>query len=100
VALAALKENRPRAHEDFIAVAEDDQAEGHPSKHLGNQGATGLLMGNMLTMRFDLSGCDRSPGPALDMKKRITRCRRPRDGAWQPDLPEEGVPSSSRRTRI
>src|ERR1043165_9876504 len=48
---AALKENRPRAYEDFIAVAEDLIAQKITSPaHLGCNGGSngGLLVGNML----------------------------------------------------
>ncbi len=69
---AALKANRPRAYEDFVAVAEDLLARkvtGTP--HLGIQGGSngGLLMGNMLTMRPDLWGAVVCQVPLLDMKR-------------------------------
>eukprot|EP00729_Bicosta_minor_P001270 gene1270-30262_t len=56
---AALKENRNKAYEDFIAIAEQLIAEKVTSTpRLGIQGGSngGLLMGNMLTMRPDLWG--------------------------------------------
>ena len=56
---AALKANRPRAYEDFAAVAEDLVKRGVTSaKHLGAEGGSngGLLMGNMLTEYPQLYG--------------------------------------------
>lgn len=69
---AALKANRHRAYEDFIAVAEhliDRKVTSTP--HLGIQGGSngGLLMGNMLTMRPDLFGAIVCQVPLLDMKR-------------------------------
>jgi prolyl oligopeptidase len=69
---AALKSNRPRAYEDFIAVAEDLIARKVTSTpHLGIQGGSngGLLMGNMLTMRPDLWGAVVCQVPLLDMRR-------------------------------
>ena len=69
---AALKANRPRAYEDFVAVAEDLLARKVTSTpHLGIQGGSngGLLMGNMLTMRPDLWGAVVCQVPLLDMKR-------------------------------
>jgi prolyl oligopeptidase len=54
---AARKQNRQRAYDDFIAVAEDLIARKVTSpQHLGIQGGSngGLLMGVMLTQRPDL----------------------------------------------
>ena len=54
---AARKQNRQRAYDDFIAVAEDLIARKVTSpSHLGIQGGSngGLLMGVMLTQRPDL----------------------------------------------
>ena len=69
---AALKENRPRAYEDFIAVAEDlvRRAITTPSQ-LGMMGGSngGLLAGNMLTMRPDLFGAVVAQVPLLDMRR-------------------------------
>lgn len=69
---AALKENRNRAYEDFIAVAED-LIERNVSTHrtLGIQGGSngGLLMGNMLTMRPDLFGAIVAQVPLFDMQR-------------------------------
>ncbi len=69
---AALKENRPRAYEDFIAVAEDLVARGVTTPNqLGTSGGSngGLLTGNMLTMRPDLFGAIVSAVPLLDMQR-------------------------------
>ena len=62
----ALKENRNRAYEDFIAVAEDLIRRGITEpKHLGIQGGSngGLLMGNMYVQRPDLFGAVVCQGP-------------------------------------
>jgi len=91
---AALKAKRPRAYEDFIAVAEDLIARKvTSSKHLGIKGGSngGLLVGNMLTMRPDLFGGVVCQVPLLDMR----RFHRLLAGAsWMgeygnPDKPEE-----------
>jgi prolyl oligopeptidase len=69
---AALKANRPRAYEDFAAVAEDLIARKITTPpHLGIQGGSngGLLMGNMLTRRPDLFGAVVCQVPLLDMKR-------------------------------
>ncbi len=69
---AALKENRPRAYEDFAAVAEDLVRRGvTTAKHLGAEGGSngGLLMGNMLTMYPQLFGAIACEVPLLDMKR-------------------------------
>jgi prolyl oligopeptidase len=69
---AALKENRHKAYEDFIAVAEDliRRKVTSPAR-LGTMGGSngGLLMGNMLTMRPDLFGAIVCQVPLLDMKR-------------------------------
>jgi prolyl oligopeptidase len=70
--LAALKENRQRAYDDFIAVAEDLIARGTTSpEHLGIRGGSngGLLTGVMLTQRPDLWGGVVIQVPLLDMKR-------------------------------
>ena len=69
---AALKANRHKAYEDFIAVAEDlvrRQVTSPP--HLGVMGRSngGLLVGNMLTRRPDLFGAIVCGSPLLDMKR-------------------------------
>ena len=69
---AALKENRARAFEDFIAVAEDLVRRGvaEPAR-LGILGGSngGLLMGNMLTMRPALFGAIAAQVPLMDMRR-------------------------------
>ena len=69
---AALKANRPRAYEDFIAVAQDliRRAITTPEQ-LGVMGGSngGLLAGNMLTMRPDLFGAVVAQVPLLDMRR-------------------------------
>jgi prolyl oligopeptidase len=69
---AALKENRHKAYEDFIAVGEDlIRRKVTSTPHLGIQGGSngGLLMGNMLTMRPDLWGAIVCQVPLLDMRR-------------------------------
>jgi prolyl oligopeptidase len=70
----ALKANRPRAYEDFAAVAEDLVKRGVTSaNHLGAEGGSngGLLMGNMLTLYPQLFGAIACEVPLLDMKRYI-----------------------------
>jgi prolyl oligopeptidase len=69
---AALKEKRPRAYEDFIAVAENLITRKVTSPaHLGIKGGSngGLLMGNMYTLRPDLFGAVVCQVPLLDMRR-------------------------------
>ncbi len=69
---AALKANRPRAYEDFAAVAEDlIKRDVTSAKHLGAEGGSngGLLMGNMLTTYPQLFGAIACEVPLLDMKR-------------------------------
>jgi prolyl oligopeptidase len=69
---AALKENRQRAYDDFIAIAEDLVARKITSPaHLGIMGGSngGLLMGAMLTQRPDLFGAIVCQVPLLDMQR-------------------------------
>ena len=69
---AALKENRQRAYDDFIAVGEDLIARGITSaEHLGIRGGSngGLLTGVMLTQRPNLWGAVVIQVPLLDMKR-------------------------------
>jgi prolyl oligopeptidase len=69
---SALKANRNRAYEDFIAVGEDlIRRKVTSTPHLGIQGGSngGLLMGNMLTMRPDLWGAVVCQVPLLDMRR-------------------------------
>jgi prolyl oligopeptidase len=69
---AALKENRQRAFDDFIAVAEDLVARGITSpEHLGIVGGSngGLLVGACMVQRPDLYGAVVCQVPLLDMKR-------------------------------
>jgi prolyl oligopeptidase len=69
---AALKAERHKAYEDFIAVAEDlVRRKVTSAPHLGIQGGSngGLLVGNMLTMRPDLFGAVVCQVPLLDMRR-------------------------------
>ena len=69
---AALQANRPRAYEDFAAVAQDLIKRGVTSPgHLGAEGGSngGLLMGNMLTTYPQLFGAIACEVPLLDMKR-------------------------------
>ncbi|HEY9514676.1 MAG TPA: prolyl oligopeptidase family serine peptidase [Gemmatimonadaceae bacterium] len=91
---AALKANRPRAYEDFAAVALDLTARKVTSRaHLGAEGGSngGLLMGNMLTNYPQLFGAIVCEVPLLDMK-RYTHLSA--GASWiaeygDPDKPEE-----------
>ena len=68
----ALRENRQRSYDDFIAVAEDLIRRGVTEpKRLGIRGGSngGLLMGNMLTMRPDLFGAIVAQVPLFDMRR-------------------------------
>jgi prolyl oligopeptidase len=70
--LAAMREGRHLAHEDFIAVAEDVIKAGITSPpHLGILGGSqgGLLVGAALTQRPELFGAAVSFAPLLDMKR-------------------------------
>jgi prolyl oligopeptidase len=69
---AALKHNRQRAYDDFIAVGEDLIARKVTStSKLGINGGSngGLLMGVMLTQRPDLFGAVVCQVPLLDMRR-------------------------------
>ena len=69
---AALKENRQRAYDDFIAVAEDLIARQiTSSEHLGIMGGSngGLLVGAVVTQRPELFGAVVCQVPLLDMKR-------------------------------
>ncbi|HMC16070.1 MAG TPA: prolyl oligopeptidase family serine peptidase [Albitalea sp.] len=69
---SALKANRQRAYDDFIAVAEDLIANKiTSSEHLGIQGGSngGLLMGVMLTQRPELFKAIVCQVPLLDMRR-------------------------------
>ncbi|WP_428407467.1 prolyl oligopeptidase family serine peptidase [Hyphococcus sp.] len=91
---AALKENRQKGFDDFIAISEDLIATGVTSaEKLGAIGRSngGLLMGAMLTQRPDLYAAIDIGVPLLDMK----RYNKLLAGAsWMgeygnPDIPEE-----------
>jgi prolyl oligopeptidase len=69
---AALRHNRHKAYEDFVAVAQDLVARRITSRqHLGIMGGSngGLLVGNMLTQHPDLFGAVVIQVPLLDMKR-------------------------------
>ncbi|MFC4150480.1 prolyl oligopeptidase family protein [Micromonospora mangrovi] len=69
---AALRENRPRAYEDFAAVAADLVARGITTpERLGIEGGSngGLLMGVMLTRYPSLFGAVVAHVPVLDMRR-------------------------------
>ncbi|MBD3220928.1 prolyl oligopeptidase family serine peptidase, partial [bacterium] len=69
---AALKENRQRAFDDFIAVAEDLIARNvTSSEHLGIAGGSngGLLVGACMVQRPELFGAVVCQVPLLDMKR-------------------------------
>mmetsp|Transcript_10923 Transcript_10923/g.16367 ORF Transcript_10923/g.16367 Transcript_10923/m.16367 type:complete len:811 (+) Transcript_10923:146-2578(+) len=69
---AALKANRNKAFEDFIAVAEDLCESGLcKPQTLGTRGGSngGLLMGMMLVLRPDLFGAIHCAVPLLDMQR-------------------------------
>lgn len=69
---AAMRENRPRAYEDFAAVARDLEArEIATPQRLGIQGGSngGLLMGVMLTTCPELFGAVVCQVPLLDLRR-------------------------------
>ncbi len=69
---AALKDQRPRAYEDFEAVGEDLIKRGVTSpSHLGIQGGSngGLLVGNAFVRRPELWGGVVCQVPLLDMRR-------------------------------
>jgi prolyl oligopeptidase len=69
---AALKENRHKAYDDFIAIAEHLIATGVTTKEqLGIRGGSngGLLMTNMMVRRPDLFGAISCAVPLIDMKR-------------------------------
>ena len=91
---AARKENRQRAYDDFIAVAESVIARQVTSpKHLGIQGGSngGLLMGVMLTQRPDLFGAVVCQVPLLDMRRynKLLAGASWMDEYGDPDQPEQ-----------
>ena len=69
---AAMKKNRQKAFDDFIAVAEDLISRGITSpKHLGIRGGSngGLLVGAVAVQRPDLFGAVMCTVPLLDMMR-------------------------------
>jgi prolyl oligopeptidase len=91
---AARKQNRQRAYDDFIAVAEDLIARGVTSPHhLGIEGRSngGLLMGVMLTERPDLFGAVHCGSPLLDMRRynKLLAGASWMDEYGDPDKPED-----------
>ncbi|HYG22886.1 MAG TPA: prolyl oligopeptidase family serine peptidase [Verrucomicrobiae bacterium] len=91
---SARKQNRQRAYDDFIAVAEDLVRRKVTSpRHLGIQGGSngGLLMGVMLTQRPDLFGAIVCQVPLLDMRRyhKLLAGASWMDEYGDPDKPEE-----------
>jgi prolyl oligopeptidase len=91
---AARKENRQRAYDDFIAVAEDLTRRKLTSPdHLGIEGGSngGLLMGVMLTERPDLFKAVVCQVPLLDMRRfnKLLAGASWMDEYGNPDKPEE-----------
>lgn len=91
---AACKQNRQRAYDDFIAIAQDLLKRGVTSpKHLGIMGGSngGLLMGVMLTERPDLFGAVVSHVPLLDMRRyhKLLAGASWMDEYGNPDKPED-----------
>lgn len=91
---AARKENRQKAYDDFIAVAEDLIKRKITSReHLGIEGGSngGLLMGVMFTQRPDLFGAVVCGSPLLDMKRytHLLAGASWMDEYGDPDKPEE-----------
>lgn len=91
---AALKENRQKAYDDFIAVAEHLVSSGLTTpRHLGIRGGSngGLLVGVMATQRPDLFNAVICAVPLLDMMRYHTLLA---GASWMgeygdPDVPEE-----------
>jgi prolyl oligopeptidase len=91
---AARKENRQRAYDDFIAVAEHlIERKVTSPKHLGIQGGSngGLLVGVMLTQRPDLFGAIVCQVPLLDMRRynKLLAGASWMDEYGDPDKPED-----------
>ena len=91
---AARKENRQRAYDDFIAVAEHlVERKVTSPKHLGIQGGSngGLLMGVMLTQRPELFGAIVCQVPLLDMRRynKLLAGASWMDEYGDPDKPEQ-----------
>ncbi len=91
---AALLENRQRAYDDFIAVAEDLISRNiTASKHLGIMGGSngGLLVGAVVTQRPKLFNAVVCEVPLLDM---LRYHKLPPGASWMgeygnPDIPEQ-----------
>jgi prolyl oligopeptidase len=91
---AALKASRPRAYEDFAAVAEDlIRRKVTSPQRLGIKGGSngGLLVGNMYVRRPDLFGAVVCQVPLLDMRRFNVLLA---GASWMgeygnPDLPDE-----------
>ncbi len=91
---AARKQNRQRAYDDFIAIAENLISRKVTSpQHLGIQGGSngGLLMGVMLTERPDLFKAVVCQVPLLDMRRfnKLLAGASWMDEYGDPDKPEE-----------
>jgi prolyl oligopeptidase len=91
---AARKQNRQRAYDDFIAVAEDLIGRKITSpRRLGIRGGSngGLLMGVMLTERPDLFGAIHCASPLLDMRRynKLLAGASWMDEYGDPDKPED-----------
>jgi prolyl oligopeptidase len=70
--LAAIKENRQRSYDDFIAIAEHlIERKVTSPRHLGIMGGSngGLLVGAVMTQRPDLFGAVVCQVPLLDMRR-------------------------------
>jgi prolyl oligopeptidase len=89
---AALRENRQRAFDDFIAVAEDLIATKVTSpRHLGIEGGSngGLLVGAVMVQRPELFNAVVCQVPLLDMK-RYTKL--PAGASWMAEYGDPDVP--------
>ena len=90
---AALRENRPRAFEDFEAIAEDLIARKITSaEHLGIEGRSngGLLVTAEMTRRPDLYGATIVGSPLVDMKRYHTLLA---GASWMDEYGNPDVPS-------
>ncbi|HEX7078640.1 MAG TPA: prolyl oligopeptidase family serine peptidase [Candidatus Eisenbacteria bacterium] len=97
---AAIRENRPRAYEDLIAVAEDLVRRKVTSpKHLGLSGGSngGLLVGNVMTMRPDLFGAVHCASPLLDM---VRYTKLSAGASWMDEYGDPDNPKDLRFLRI
>jgi prolyl oligopeptidase len=91
---AARKQNRQRAYDDFISIAEDlIQRKVTSPQHLGIEGGSngGLLMGVMLTERPDLFKAVVCQVPLLDMRRfnKLLAGASWMDEYGNPDKPQE-----------